>query len=407
MASLQQKRAHRAPASLPDHSLLRLVPVRHALEDPYFSVTCRPIDCRWNYAGFTDVMSGYNPLLHTHFCSETSVLKRWLRDPVDSGRELNDGDRLVREVLHMAHDYLHSWAYRAIEHLAPECGVGSVPITTENIDHFTFVHLLTEAAAVAGLDYWYLCVRNVARRCNLGSLVGPRTVAYEEQYLSELRRFDPDLAVQSPDFFFRIVNLFSTDEFEGFDLQDLQKSPMLSQWLTREVQAAYSQRFVTRLWLSRIGGFRSAARRMRRPLPPLRPHQRDLANELARLLWRKIKHGASQFFPPKTTVNVWRYPAATRPDFRVSNLQRISAAESYDWRLLPDPEQNFAFYIQQHLSQFRFPLDTPYARIRWTRELETIRSTFDQSRLLHLTSPLTRVRSTQPDPAPLEMIFLN
>jgi hypothetical protein len=396
-----------SPGNLPDHSLLRLLPVRHALEDPYFLVICRPIDCRWNYGGFTDVMGGYNPLVHTHFYPKTSVLKRWLRDPVHSGRELNAGDRLVKEALHMAHDYLHSWAYRVIEHLAPGSRVGTVPVTAENLDHFTFIHLLTEAAAVVGLDYWYLCVKTVSRRCDLGSLVGPRTVEYQEQHLSEYRRFNADLVVQSPDFFFRIVNLFCTDEFDGFDLRDLQKSPMLSRWLTREVQAAYSQRFVTRLWLTRIGGLRVSDRNMRRPLQSLRRDQCDLANELGNLLWRKIKHNASQCFPPRRSDNAWTYPPSERWDFRISNLQRIDMAESYDWSKSSNPDQNFSLYMQQHLSQFRYPIESPAARIRWGRQLATIRSTFDQSRLLELTSRLTRVGSRQSDPAPLEMIFLN
>ncbi len=396
-----------AAKDLPEDSLLRLRPVRHALQDPYFTCTCRPIDGNWHYAGFTDVMSGFNPILHTHFYPADSILQKWLEDPVHQGRELNEGDRLVREVLHMAHDYLHSWAYRAIEHLDPDAGINREPITRDNLDDFAYLHLLTEAAAVVGLDYWFLCVKDMSRRCDLGSLAGPRTVEYQERLLPEYRRFNPALVVQDAAFYSSVVKVFCTDEFDGFGVEDIKRSPALERWLSREVQASYSQRHVTRLWLSGFGGFRLSDKDLHRPLAAPSRKQRRLAEALGNLLWRKIKLGAPLFFPANDTTNPWRYQSDGFADFRIANLTR-TPPRAYDWPSFPDPAETFSFYVQQHLSHFRFPADRPAStHDRLRRELLAIKQDFDQSRLQALTSRLTRVDPKQADPAPLEMIFMN
>lgn len=392
---------------LPEDSLLRLRPVRHALLDPYFDLACRPIDCNWNYAGITLVMVGYNPVYNNHFYSATSAFNDWLKDPINLGRALNHEDRLVKEVLLMAHDYLHSWAYRAIENLDPNVNVNQVPITRENIDDFVYIHLITEAAAVIGLDYWYLCVKNVNQRCSLGSLAGAQTVEYQEDYISEYRRFNPSLVVQHPDFFFRIVNLFCTSEFDGFSFDDLRKSPALFRWLVREMKATPCQLFNTRLWLSHVGGFRLSDEELSQPLSAPTDKQRQLAEELGRLLWKKIKLGSHLFFAPKSTQQVWTYKSSDDVDFRVVNLRRIPT-KVYDWNSLRHPKENFRFYLQQYLSQFWCPVNQPFqAQEELKSELETIKQTFDQARLLKLGDKLEKVYPSQPDPAPLEMIFLN
>lgn len=393
-------------SDLPQDSLLRLRPVRDALRDPYFSCTCRPIDCNWNYEGFTDVMSGYNPVLHTHFYPATAALRRWLKDPINLGRELNNEDRLVKEVLMMTHDYIHSWAYRAIENIDPGLGINEKPITRQNLDEFAYIHLLTEAAAVVGLDYWYLCVKDVSQRCNLGSLIGPRTVEYQEQLVSEYRRFNPALVVQTPSFFFEIVKLFCRDTIEGFSVYDVRRSPALYCWLKRELQASLSQRVITRLWLSRLGGFHLADTDLRRPLPAPSRKQKQLAEELGKLLWKKIKLGASFFLPPKNPAHPWKYRSQS-VDFRFTNLRR-TAPQTYDWTSLPHPKENFSFYVKQYISQYRYPANqTPEAREELQLELETIQRTFDQRRLRKITSGFVQVLPRQSDPAPLEMIFLN
>jgi hypothetical protein len=399
-------RSTKVRRALPSSSLLRLLPVRDAIEDPYFSCVERPIDINWQFARFTDSMGGFSPIRNVHYYPATSPLAQWLRDPLGAGRELNFQDRMVLEVLRMSHDYLHSWAYRVIEEIDPSVGVGAEPVTRANLNHFAFVHLLTEAAAVVGLDYWYLCVKDVAERCTLGSLAGPQTVEYREQHVREYRRFNPKLNVQSPDFFLDVVRLFCVDEMSGFSLEDLEISPALSTWLVRELKASPCQRLVTKMWLAYLGGFRMLEVDARKPLPALSQRQREIAAELGRRLWRKVKKGERQFVAPRSKSADWRYRADAAFDFRYMNLQQMELVR-YDWKRLPYPRDNFFHYLKQYVSQFRLPLDDAIKVSRLREDLSIAQERLDQSMLWKACSRLDRVNESSTDSAPLEMIFVN
>jgi hypothetical protein len=192
-----------APATpLHPESLLRIALVRQMLEDRRFRLQPRAIDRTWQYERAIPMsVVGFNPFNGTIYYGARSFLARWLREPHASARLHNEGDYLVRELLFAVHDYLHAWSVALIRELAPELGYGSTPIIREQIDRLAFCHLLTEAVATCGLDYWYLSTLELDDVVPIGSLTTGLTISYHERFLPEYRRFHPEFRVQDPEFF--------------------------------------------------------------------------------------------------------------------------------------------------------------------------------------------------------------
>lgn len=385
--------------------LMQLPPVQHAMCDPHFSRTCRPIDAAWHHAGFTDVMSGFNPSLHTHFYAAESAMARWLDDPGTPNDDHAHQVQLAKELMHLAHDYLHSWAYRALASIVPDLKTYG-PITRSNLDEQAFFLVVTEAVAVVGLDYWYLCISDIDERCGVAVDVGPRTVHYLERLLPEYRRYNPSLTVQEPRFFAQIIDLYTTGAIRGFSEQDLLDSPPLASWLIRELLISPRQRAVCRSWLSHLAGFDldpdELSRTFPRPSEALHQHLARLAD----LLWRKIKLGEELFFPLPTDAQSWCRSDHAAVDFRFVNLQRLPH-HTLD-RSTSRPSESSNFYIDQYLSRFKLPeraeLDS-YERL--AREIELIKIQLDLDRLERLAATLVPVEHGAPDIAPLELMFVN
>ena len=108
------------------------------LNDPRVKVVPRAIDNRWVYNGVcAGPISGFNPTRAEVYCARESAFGRWLQAQDTPARSLNVEDRLIREALFAAHDYLHAWSALEIASIAPDVGFGSAPITA---DSFTPVH---------------------------------------------------------------------------------------------------------------------------------------------------------------------------------------------------------------------------------------------------------------------------
>ena len=90
-----------------------------------------------------------------------------------------------------------------------------------------FCHLLSEAVAVMGLDYWTLCVREINEDCPIGTSAGPLTVSGLESWASECRKFNPSLDVQSVGFFRQLAEFYCSGEFDDFRASDPKRNPQL------------------------------------------------------------------------------------------------------------------------------------------------------------------------------------
>jgi hypothetical protein len=347
-------------------------------------------------------MGGFNIQANTHYYPVHSALSVWLSHPENLEDSLEQNTRLGREVMLMAHDYLHSWAYRAILRLAPFLAANAT-VTPENVVAQAFVVVLTEAVAVTGTDYWYLSVRDVGERLGLPIDVGPGTVHYRERYLKEYRKGNASLQVQRPGFFADVARLYCEGVFAGYDERDLLANRKLADWLIRELLIAPRQREVARLWLSCMGGFEIKACELQAPFKALFDQHRDLVDSIGDLLWRKVKEDVGLFYPPEDCVEQWRFVDVANVDFRFVNVNRLDAGIRR-WPGGSRGLESWHYYVDQTIAGYKAPRSSA-ARARIAKEVCRIKAEIDSGGLDGLIGSLSAVQGS--DLAPLEMLFVN
>jgi len=370
-------------------SLLSVPLISQAFRDTAFRLVPRSTDVNWAYIhGPLMSVTGFNPFQFAYYYGQDSRFAAWLADPLKSARELNDNDRLVREALMMVHDYLHAWAYAAIDRLWPSLDVLHGEISSNNFEDYVFCHLLSEAVATVGLDYWYLCQHDVNEFCQIGSTVGPLTVHYREAHLAEYRRFCPELNVQTPQFFRTIATFYCTGEFPGFDADDMKHSPRLLTWLRHELSYGVTQRSLTRRWLDYLSHapIAAAGADWEAPVAVANDLYQRLIDELGLLLWDKVKNGNAHTdvaLPDRPATRC--SPATKSPDFQFTNLARIPEGE---WLrgARPASQDSFKYFLPQFLGLIpvaEFPT-------RLMRHIPLLQSQRDISLVIDLLGNLPR-----------------
>jgi hypothetical protein len=316
-----------ASTALAQDSLLRIPLVDMMLRDPCVRFATRAIDASWHYMQIVPAaLGGFNPAVGKVFVPARSRIAAWLESPGDGVRPRNDADRLLREVLFAVHDYLHIWAYRVIRERRPELQFGSRDAGATAFEDLIFCHLLTEAVAVAGLDYWYLSCVELNDVVDLGTTVRNLTVPYHERQRAEARRFCPSLDVQSPEFFATLVEIYCGGTFPGFDPAALVLSPLILVWVHKELQYGRLQREYSRLWFAYLldRKLEESSAQLRRPCTYDKPWQIALAREVGELLWDKVKHHRLEAFSPASALDDDGYHRLPdRLDFRFVNARQV------------------------------------------------------------------------------------
>ena len=386
-------------------SLARIPLVRHLLDDSQVTLAARGIDERWARHGLAhSKVVGFNPTHSTVYYPRRSAFAKWLGDPHASARRLNEEDVLVDSVLFAVHDYLHAWAYLAIGELAPELGFGHAPITRENIEALVFCHLATEAAAIVGLDYWYLSTVELNEVCPIGTGARGLAVRYHERDLPELRRFNRRFTVQRRSFFTTLASFYLDGEFPGFSVADAKASPKLMRWLSQEVLYGDRQREYVRRWLAYLSateiGYR--ADQLTAPVASDAPWQRRLLGELGELLWEKVKqdklHRFSFAFDPTT---IWRSPEQRSVDFSFVNANRFRTTDVRALESGPDAANNFDRYMDQFISQHVYDHS-----MAWAELLAPVRQSRNTTLLRHVFRGVKQV-PMQARSEPRDLFFLN
>lgn len=310
-------------------SLLRIPLVRQLMTDENFGFIPRAIDNHWVYNQIIPIrVAGFNPFLNGAFFANKSAFASWLPAPWKSARILNQDDELVYEVLFAIHDYLHFWCARAICSLRPELGFGTKPINKKNFEDFIFCHLVTEAAATAGLDYWHLGTLDLNHLCEIGTTRKNLTVPYRIEDEPEYARFNPAFTAQNPGFFEWLVNLYLSGKPKGFDSSAMHDSPKIKRWLDKEIVYGKSQRMYSRGWLSYLSGetVDCAEKVLPKPVGNEEPWKRALVRDIGERLWVKVKKNegweSDGKFDPE---EIWRSNPKRPSDLRYLNLNRLSA----------------------------------------------------------------------------------
>jgi len=335
-------------------SLLAIPLLAQVFDDPCFVIIRRGVDARWKYQDVIESrVDGFNPLYGAVFVGTHSRVERWLAHRHESARPFNDGDELVPEALFCVHDYLHAWAYQWIDRLQPGLGFGRSPITRRNFEDMVFCHILSEAVATVGLDYWYLATVDLNRVVPIGTVQRGLTASYREEMAEEYRRFNPTLSVQHPSFLGQLTRFYCDGVFRGFDIGDFQRSPAIESWLTHELTYGRLQRRYCREWFAYLAAedLRLSPEQLDGPIDDTARWKKALVAALGERLWRKVKH--NEMCSPGVRLDpkeVWKAPRRRAPDFRFLNLNRCDPVSAAAAKSLSDDA--FDFLMRQYVARF-------------------------------------------------------
>lgn len=259
--------------------------------------------------------------------AEKSQLALWLNNPQSSVRAHNIGDRLTKEVLFAVHDYLHIWAYQAINELMPKLGFGHAEITPDNFEDFVFCHLLTETVATVGLDYWYLSQTDLSQTLSILTSTGQLTTAYNKNFPKEMAQLNLSFEVYDPSFFTRLATFYTSGVFTGIELQHLKKSPAIWKWMEQELLYGEKQRGYTRTWLNYLSGqtcFKTE-KKLDRAVSLKEKWKLQLIESLGKLLWQKIVLNEKIHFSKNLISLNWQKPQHKSEviDYRFFNLNSV------------------------------------------------------------------------------------
>lgn len=351
-------RKTQGPATLDPGSLLRVPLVARLVDGVEATLVPRAVDHHWYYERIVTLkIGGFNPFAGQIFHGARSRLATWLQAPHRSGRPLNERDELVNEVLFAAHDYLHVWAYSVLGELCPELRIGEGPLREADFERLVFCHLLSEAVATVGLDFWYLGTVKLCEVCDLGTTVQTLTTSYHQEWEGEYRRGWPSVRVQVPAFFEQIAQFYCDGVLTGVDVEALRLSPRLLKWLEHELRYGVLQREYTRRWLSflRDGKDPESTDEMRRPVKVAADWQRKVTRELGDRLWRLVKEGTpARGAAPSWPTRAWCSPAAALPDPRFTTISGMSDDEIRARSAFFEQQAIYPYFFAQFVSAFRW-----------------------------------------------------
>jgi len=322
------------------------------MSDACFRRVERGIDADWFYSKVIPIsVAGFNPFEGAYYYPRHSSFALWLGAPEQSARLHNENDLLVRETMFMVHDYLHAWTYQLVDRIWPECGLFGGEVREEALESFVFAHLLSEAAATVGLDYWFLSVENINDFCPIGTGLASLTVSYRERALPEYQKFQPDLVVQDPSFVTRLTRFYCTGIWPGLDGDDLKRSPQLYRWLKHELSYGVAQRQLTRAWFLYLGRIEREA--VSEPVA-MDNSQEEITRQVGESLWRLVKEGKDDLAGREWRRGTPNGRGSPRyPDFRFSNVAKLPVDHwsAGDWEQRGD---TYAYFVYQMLSRIPF-----------------------------------------------------
>jgi len=397
--------SYRQMSASPKESLFNIPLVKQMLNDPATKMVPRAIDQDWHCEKKIPIsVVGFNPLQSSVFYGTKSRLSEWIKNPKESARRLNDGDQLVLGLLLAVHDYLHCWAYLAINEMAPKLRFGTKKLTSSNIEDFVFCHLLSEAVATVGLDYWYLSNSDLNEVCDVGTNCRHLAVHYDERDLPEYQKFNSKLKVMEPAFFKSICSFYCTGNLPGFNFKSLCLSAKTRKWLQHEIDYGAVQRKNTRLWLSFLAGgqFEYSPLKLTAPLKIDLPWKKKLIAEMQELLWDKVvRHHTHSFKFRFDDDEVWSSPETRHPDFRFLNWSAVSPKQSTKIAAGPNSDENFRYFFYQFASQFSYEgFDLELIKL-----FETLIFKKDFELISYLFRDQNRVSSQRNEPK--DLLFLN
>ena len=328
-----------------------------ALTDSNISIGIRSVDSNWYYERLSPVnVQGFNPFHLKIYINKISSISEWISSGCSDKAFNNEGDFLIREALFLVHDYLHCWATLFIQNAFPDLHFGSSKITPKNFEDMVFCHIVTEACATVGLDYWFLSpIEKLDHFFGINTLLRQLTVAYSDSDKNEFQKFNKRFDAQTPDMFGLVANFYCDGEFPGFSADDLKRSPKLYAWMKHELEYGSKQRQYTREWFLHLsdGAVKVKPSELKATIKVNKPWQRALIHEMGQKLWQLVKENRSVQFTKNRQTSVWK----ANPDcldFRFVNLNTFKNKKILDIVNEPFFDRNFQYFFSQYVSNFIF-----------------------------------------------------
>ncbi|WP_155295320.1 hypothetical protein [Chromobacterium violaceum] len=320
---------------------------------------------------------GFCPFSYSITTPSEGIISKWLEDPDMPIRSINRNDCAIKYILFMCHDYIHAWATSWLANNALNQLACCESKTDQDLEIAAFLHILTEACATIGLDYWYLSTLQLNSVVDIGSNQKTLTTSYHENEINEYRRYERDLIVQSPVFFERLSIFYCTGEWVGLSLKDLNDSPILASWIEHELRYGKKQRKYIREYLSYANGI-EVTHSLDSPIPCHHNWQRDLINNMAYALWDFVKNGNNQSRPLDIPFWKWKKPPLENFDPRYSNLSSLDEDEEFTvLSSLINGSEKAKYCALQFISSF---YDCELSR----KDLVDVRSAMESANLMEL-----------------------
>ena len=293
-------------------------------QDPSLNFCFRGLDLSWKYQDILPALqAGFNPLSNTIYLNLHSAFSDWFFGGCKNLEDYLTGENVINELLFAVHDYLHIWAYQCIDHLTSgrvsSLISKSTPLDDNEIEEFVFFHLLSEAVATIGLDYWFLSRVELWRVLSAGTTINGLTATFSERHMDEFKKFNPDFQPYTPKFLSDFTQFYCDGVLHGFDVEALQKSNIVFRWLKHELSYGQTQRNHSKTWINYLFSgreeFQFSSSNTTLINIPRQYHQ--LADQVGEMLWEKVTGRENHFFSTK-------FPVLDRPKFREKLDPRFS-----------------------------------------------------------------------------------
>ncbi|MBK9294677.1 MAG: hypothetical protein IPM57_09585 [Oligoflexia bacterium] len=331
-------------------SALKIPLVSQLLKDPSFKIIKRAVDSKWIYEKLVPLgHCGFNPATNAAYVGFNSSVSQWLQNPKQSIRSFNFNDTFLHELFFIIHDYLHAWSYNAINELYPGLKFGYGKITEKNFEDYVFCHILTEAVATVGLDYWYLSTIELNQVIPVGANIKTLTAAYHVKNNSEYRRFDPKFNAQKRGFLKTLNDAYCDGIFYALPMKAIQLSPQIYRWYWHELTYGRLQRKYTRQWLSYLSAGEVVCEQAKLDIKidNSKKWMQELVEDLSLLLWQKVKENKNIWFKPQYDVkhDAWGGSGKLQMDSRFTSLIHLKTPKTFNY---------LDYYVSQYAIRHTF-----------------------------------------------------
>ena len=329
--------------------------VGHVLTQKVIRTEERAVDAQWLYVGAIPVsVTGFNPTCGRIFYARYSFLARWLQDEHQVPRSPEAIAWLLYELFFLVHDYLHHWAYNQLGSLVRDALHQAERDAGNAVERLSSIHLVSEAVATVGLDYWYLSRVDASRV--LGVRTSFRNLAADYRACDEAlyRRLNPGFSALSPKFLGWMVSGYLTGRFVGFSAAEVRRFTRLRRWLQHEVVYGAKQRVLARQWWSYLLGYEAESKRDLARRVPVVVTRRELAR-LADLLWGLV-HQPHDHSRTRGDGRAALRLTNSRVDYRYTNVFATPLnREQLGHELQRCSDSAFPFLASQLISAHHYP----------------------------------------------------